>query len=209
MIADLFQNKALFKQAVTLSHHGKSAPYERLEFLGDRVLGLIVSDMLYKTFPNEKEGELARRFTFLVREETLADIANQLHIGDMMITNEHELRHNQSVLADVCEAILGALYLDKGLDVVREFMTPIWTPLLHQNKTAQKDAKSALQEWAQQHGYQLPVYTLINKTGEEHAPHFSVQVEIIGFGQAIGEGCSKKTASQEAAKQLLQQVSND
>ena len=209
MIVDLFQNKVLFKQAVTLSHHGKSAPYERLEFLGDRVLGLIVSDMLYAAFPNEKEGELARRFTFLVREETLAGIAIQLGIGDMMITNEHELRQNQSVLADVCEAILGALYLDKGLECVREFMTPIWTPLLHQNKTAQKDAKSALQEWAQQNGYQLPVYTLIKKTGEEHAPHFSMRAEILGFGCADGEGSSKKTAEQEAAKQLLRQVTND
>ena len=101
MLEKLFHNQDLLKQALTLSHHGKSAPYERLEFLGDRVLGLIIADMLYHTFDKEKEGELARRFTGLVREETLAQIALQLNLGDMMITKEHELRTNRSVLSDV------------------------------------------------------------------------------------------------------------
>ena len=206
MLSDLFQNKELLKQALTLSHHGKSAPYERLEFLGDRVLGLIIADMLYHTFDKEKEGELARRFTGLVREETLAQIALQLNLGDMMITKEHELRTNRSVLSDVCEAVLGALYLDSGLEAVRSFMEPIWTPLLHMDKKAPKDAKSALQEWAQQHGHKLPVYTLIDKTGEEHAPKFIMQVDVEGLGQAIGEGTNKKTAEQTAASNLLKQV---
>ena len=115
MLNSLFKDKELLKKALSLSHHGKSAPYERLEFLGDRVLGLIVADMLYHTFPTEKEGELARRFTGLVREETLAHIAEQLKLGNLLITNENELRTNQSILADVCEAILGALYIDSGL----------------------------------------------------------------------------------------------
>ena len=206
MLEKLFRNKELLKQALTLSHHGKSAPYERLEFLGDRVLGLIIADMLYHTFDKEKEGELARRFTGLVREETLAQIAVQLNLGDMMITKEHELRTNRSVLSDVCEAVLGALYLDSGLDAVRSFMEPIWTPLLHMDKKAPKDAKSALQEWAQQHGHKLPVYTLIDKTGEEHAPKFIMQVDVEGLGQAIGEGTNKKTAEQTAASNLLKQV---
>ena len=206
MLEKLFRNKELLKQALTLSHHGKSAPYERLEFLGDRVLGLIIADMLYHTFDKEKEGELARRFTGLVREETLAQIALQLNLGDMMITKEHELRTNRSVLSDVCEAVLGALYLDSGLEAVRSFMEPIWTPLLHMDKKAPKDAKSALQEWAQQHGHKLPVYTLIDKTGEEHAPKFIMQVDVEGLGQAIGEGTNKKTAEQTAASNLLKQV---
>ena len=206
MLEKLFRNQELLKQALTLSHHGKSAPYERLEFLGDRVLGLIIADMLYHTFDKEKEGELARRFTGLVREETLAQIAVQLNLGDMMITKEHELRANRSVLSDVCEAVLGALYLDSGLEAVRSFMEPIWTPLLHMDKKAPKDAKSALQEWAQQHGHKLPVYTLIDKTGEEHAPKFIMQVDVEGLGQAIGEGTNKKTAEQTAASNLLKQV---
>ena len=206
MLEKLFHNQELLKQALTLSHHGKSAPYERLEFLGDRVLGLIIADMLYHTFDKEKEGELARRFTGLVREETLAQIAVQLNLGEKMITKEHELRTNRSVLSDVCEAVLGAMYLDSGLEAVRSFMEPIWTPLLHMDKKAPKDAKSALQEWAQQHGHKLPVYTLIDKTGEEHAPQFIMQVDVDGLGQAIGEGTNKKTAEQTAASNLLKQV---
>lgn len=206
MLTQLFHNQELLKQALTLSHHGKSAPYERLEFLGDRVLGLIVADMLYTTFGKEKEGELARRFTGLVREETLAQVAEQLKLGDMMITKEHELRHNRSVLADVCEAVLGALYLDSGLEAVRTFMEPIWGPLLHMDKKAPKDAKSTLQEWAQQHGHKLPVYTLVEKTGEEHAPLFVMQAEVIGVGCAVGQGNNKKMAEQIAAENLLKQV---
>ncbi len=206
MLNELFHDQELLKQALTLSHHGKSAPYERLEFLGDRVLGIIVADMLYHTFDKEKEGELARRFTGLVREETLAQIATQLNLGNLMITKEHELRQNRSILADVCEAVLGALYLDSGLEAVRAFMEPIWTPLLHMDKKAPKDAKSALQEWAQQNGHKLPVYTLIEKTGEEHAPQFIMQAEVIGIGCAVGQGANKKTAEQVAAGNLLKQV---
>lgn len=206
MIQELFHNKNLFNQAITLSHHGKAAPYERLEFLGDRVLGLIISDMLYRTFPQEKEGELARRFTSLVREETLAHIALELGIDSLIITNEHELRHNQSILADVCEAILGALYLDKGLEAVRQFMTPIWSPLLTLEKKAPKDPKSALQEWAQKNGYPLPTYTVTKKTGEEHAPIFSVTVNVKGYDEAEGTGTSKKIAEQMAADNLLKRV---
>ena len=123
-----------------------------------------------------------------------------------MITKEHELRSNRSVLSDVCEAVLGALYLDSGLEAVRAFMEPIWMPLLHMDKKAPKDAKSALQEWAQQHGHKLPVYTLLDKTGEEHAPKFIMQVDVDGLGQAIGEGTNKKTAEQTAASNLLKQV---
>lgn len=206
MLKKLFHNQELLKQALTLSHHGKPAPYERLEFLGDRVLGLIVADMLYHTFGNEKEGELARRFTGLVREEALAQIAKKLGLGEMMITNEHELRNNHSILSDVCEAILGAMYLDSGLEAVRSFMEPIWTPLLHTDKKAPKDAKSSLQEWAQKNGYPLPVYTLLSKTGEEHTPVFTIQAEVIGIGQATGDGTNKKTAEQSAASNLLKQV---
>lgn len=206
MLKELFHNQDLLKQALTLSHHGKSAPYERLEFLGDRVLGLIVADMLYHTFGKEKEGELARRFTGLVREETLAFIAKDLNLGNLLITNENELRTNQSILSDVCEAVLGALYLDRGLDVVRAFMEPIWHPLLHMEKKAPKDAKSALQEWSQQNGHRLPVYTLVDKIGAEHAPQFMMQVEIIGIGSARGQGTNKKMAEQEAAQNLLKQV---
>lgn len=202
----LFHDKSLFETAITLSHHGKAAAYERMEFLGDRVLGLIVADLLYERFPNEKEGDLARRFTALVREETLAEIAVQIGLPALLKTKENELRHNESVLADVCESILGALYLDQGLEAARAFMIPLWCPLLTREKVAPKDAKSALQELAQQRVFSLPIYTVLKRIGPDHAPRFLVQVEIMGLGLAHAEGASKKLAEQAAATQLLSQV---
>lgn len=207
-IRALFQDKSLFDTAVTLSHHGKAAAYERLEFLGDRVLGLVVAEMLYDAFPQEKEGELARRFTALVREETLAEVAVQMGVPELLKTKENELRHNDSVLADVCEALLGALYLDQGLSAVCNFMEPLWCPLLTREKQAPKDAKSTLQEWAQQKGFALPIYTVLKRMGPDHAPCFLMQVEIMGVGLASAEGASKKLAEQAAAIDLLKQVKN-
>ncbi|MGN1063716.1 MAG: ribonuclease III [Alphaproteobacteria bacterium] len=205
-IISLFHDKKLYKQAVTLSHNGKPSAYERLEFLGDRVLGVIVADMLYRAFPKEREGALAKRFVFMVREETLAHVATKWGIPDQLITSEHELRHNQSVLADVCEAILGAMYLDQGLEAVRAFMTPFWQPLLQTDLISLKDNKSTLQEWAQKHKYDLPVYTVLSRTGPQHAPHFLVQVEIIGIGAETGEGSSIKAAELQAAQRLCHTI---
>lgn len=202
----LFKNKSLLKTALTLSHHGKAAPYERLEFLGDRVLGLVIAELMYTTFPHEKEGELARRFTALVREETLAKVALTIGLPEKLHTAEDELRQNSSILSDVCEAILGALYLDQGLDVVKEFIITLWTPYIHTDQSAPKDAKSALQEWAQKHRYSLPVYTIISKTGPDHDPSFTIQSEIKGFGLAMGHGKSKKSAEEAAAKELLKEL---
>ena len=205
----LFHNKALLKTALTLSHHGKSAPYERLEFLGDRVLGLVIAELMYKTFPQEKEGELARRFTALVREETLAKIAIQMDIPKQLFTSEEELRSNPSVLADVCEAILGALYLDQGLIAVTDFIHTYWIPYVHIDQEAPKDPKSTLQEWAQKHHYDLPIYTVLGRTGLAHEPYFSVQVEIKGVGLAVGGGKSKKIAELQAADSLIKEIAHD
>jgi len=205
-IQNLFKNKSLLRQALTLAHHGKTASYERLEFLGDRVLGLVVATMLYEQHPDENEGILARRFTELVREETLAEVAHNLSLPDLLITHENELRQNQSILADVCEALLGALYLDQGLETVQNFILPIWLPLMRQNKKAPKDAKSTLQELAQKKGQVLPKYTVLKKTGPDHAPIFEIEVCIPHIGSAIGISDSKKTAEQQAAKSLLEKL---
>lgn len=203
---DIDFKSPLLKQALTLAHHGKTAPYERLEFLGDRVLGMAIADMLYQSFMDENEGELARRFTELVREETLAEVAVSLNLPDLIITKEKDLRTNQSVLADVCEAVLGALYLDKGYDATRDFIVDFWTPLMQRNKQAPKDFKSTLQELAQKKNRGLPIYTVIKKTGLDHAPIFEISVEILGVGQTIGIGDSKKSAEQNAAEKLLEQL---
>ncbi len=203
-IQTLFNDQTLLRQALTLAHHGRTASYERLEFLGDRVLGLVVAEMLYLHHPMEKEGALARRFTELVREETLAEVAEKLGLPTLLITRENELRHNPSVLSDVCEAVLGALFLDQGLETVRQFIHPLWLPLMHRNKQAPKDAKSALQELAQKRGLPLPSYIVLKKSGPEHAPLFDIQVTIPDIGTAIGTGESKKIAEQHAAQNLLE-----
>ncbi|MBQ7412808.1 MAG: ribonuclease III [Alphaproteobacteria bacterium] len=200
-------NKSLLNQALTLSGHGKKAAYERLEFLGDRVVGLVVAELLYKTFPTEAEGPMAKRFVALTREEALAEIADQIGLPDKLITNEDELRHNASVLSDVCEAVVAALYLDKGLKAVKEFMIPLWMPLIQSETQIPQDAKSALQEWSQKKYKELPVYQLVDRNGPDHQPTFTVQVQIRNK-KVIGQGNSKKTAEQNAAEEFLKEIKN-
>ena len=202
-----FRNKKLLDQALQLPFKGKRAAYERLEFLGDRVVGLIVSEMLYTTFPKENEGSMAKRFSALTREETLAKIAEQIGLPDMLITNEDELRHNTSVLSDVCEAVMAAIYLDQGLEAVRTFMVPLWKPLIELETHIPQDAKSALQELTQKKYRKLPQYTLISQTGPDHNPIFTVCASV-GKKKAVGEGSSKKNAELNAAELLLKEISS-
>lgn len=203
----VFHDKSLFKQALRLSHNGRPAGYERLEFLGDRVLGLVVSEMLYRRFPNEREGAMAKRFVALVREETLAGVAQDLGLPALLSTNEAALRHNASVLSDVCEAIIAALYLDQGLAAVQAFMNPIWSRLIEAEVQIPQDAKSALQEWAQKKFKVLPTYTLLSRTGPDHSPVFTVQVQI-GDRTITGTGSNKKLAEQSAATNFLEDINH-
>ncbi len=198
-ISQLIDNETLFSQAVSLAHHGRSAAYERLEFLGDRVLGLAVSHLLYQTFPNEVEGSLAMRFTLLVRERTLAQVARQIGLPGVLRTTENELRQNESILADVCEAVLGALFLSKGFDAVSAVIADLWTPLLQTPPSELKDAKSRLQEWAAAQKKGAPVYTVTDRTGPDHAPIFTVSVSVQNLS-ATGTGTSKKAAEEVAAE---------
>lgn len=202
-LADLFHNKKLLDKALQLAHKGRPAGYERLEFLGDRVVGIVVAEMLYDAFPDEKEGDLAKRFVALVREETLAEVAEQIGLPALLKTSENELRHNTSVLSDVCESVLGALYLDAGLDAVKQFMTPIWTPLLLSKQRAPQDPKSAVQEWTQKHFKELPVYKLTDQSGPDHHPVFTVILSA-GPHTVTGRGHSKKEAEQQAAQVFME-----
>ena len=203
-LKDLFKHKALFEQALQLASGAKAAAYERLEFLGDRVLGLVVADMLYQAYPHEKEGALAKRFVALTQEKTLAEVAHLWQLNKQVKTNDPELRENDSVLSDVCEAILGALYLDQGLETVRTLMLPVWKPLMESNIQAPQDPKSACQEWAQHQFKCLPVYKIVEQMGTEHIPVFKAQVQV-GKLTAFGVGHSKKEAEKEAAQNLLEQ----
>lgn len=204
-IQDFITPSPIYKRALTLANHGKAAPYERLEFLGDRVLGLMLADMLYHHFPQETEGDWAMRFTILAQEKTLAEIAKSVGVPALLETNEQELRQNSSILADVLEALIAAIYLDQGTNKAKTFVNTLWAPYLNQSHQSIKDSKSALQEWAQKH-QKMPVYNVISRTGPDHAPTFVVEASVAGFGAQSAQGSSKKEASALAAKLLLEKL---
>ena len=207
-IRPLFKNIALYKQATHLALAGQKAGYERLEFLGDRVLGIIVAEMLYQAYPNEAEGLLAKRFVALTCGKTLAKIAKNWELDAFADKSAKCIRHNKSILSDVCESIIGAIYLDQGLDAAKNLVCPIWEPLMHSYEHAPQDSKSALQEYAQKNFGVIPTYTLLEQHGQSHAPEFTVKVEA-GSYIKTAKGRSIKKAEQEAAYLLLQEIKHD
>lgn len=205
---DFVRSNLLVKALTHPSAAVKStASYERLEFLGDRVLGLIVADLLLARFPSEAEGALAKRLAALVRRETLAEVAGDLGLADYLILAKAERAageaDNPTLLADACEAIIGALYLDGGLAAARGFVQPHWSPLLEAELKPPQDPKTALQEWAQGRGLALPVYRETRREGPPHEPIFTVEVSVTGSEPAQGQGRSKRFAEQAAAELLL------
>ncbi|NNG05151.1 MAG: ribonuclease III, partial [Inquilinus sp.] len=181
--------------------------YERLEFLGDRVLGLIVAEWLLERFPDEPEGALARRHTDLVRRETLAEIARGIELGRHLILSAGEAeyggRENEAILADGCEAVIAARYLDGGLEAARRFVRSAFAEVIDRHLRPPLDAKTALQEWVQARGLPLPDYTTVSRSGPDHKPEFEVQVTIKGLPPAVGSGSSKRIAERRAAAAML------
>lgn len=186
------------------------ASYERLEFLGDRVLGLIVAHLLYERFPQEAEGALARRLAALVRRDALAEVALEIGLdeGVLLAKGEREAgeARNPAILSDVCEALIAALYLDGGLQAARRFIEPAWLPLLAADPKPPQDAKTQLQEWAQARGLALPRYREVARVGPPHEPVFSIEVSVEGHPPAAAEGRSKRLAEQSAAQSLLEAI---
>lgn len=183
---------------------------QRLEFLGDRVLGLAVAEMLHIQYPGESEGALARRFTALVRREALERIARQLRFGDHLILAKGEEdsggRDNAANLADACEAVIAAIFVDGGYEAAARFIWHYWAAPMAGEKSPPRDAKSALQEFSQaQHGV-LPVYRLIARQGPAHAPHFEIEARIANLPGATASGGSKQAAEQAAAEILLERL---
>ncbi len=183
--------------------------FERLEFLGDRVLGLAVARMLFDRFPHETEGDLSRRHAALVRRETLAKVARGLGLNGMIQCAPAEgmgngSRDNPGILADACEAVLGALFADGGLEAAERLVRACWTPLVEGMRAPPRDAKTALQEWAQGRGLPLPAYSEIAREGPPHAPLFVVSVAVAGAPPTSGRGRSKRAAEQAAAGALLE-----
>ncbi len=181
--------------------------YERLEFLGDRVLGLIIAELLWRRFPDEAEGALTRRHTSLVRRETLTGIAKEIGLGAYIVLSSGEeaagARGNASVLADVCEAVIAALYLDGGLAAARAFVERWWEQRLTKLGAPPRDPKTALQEWAQARGRALPIYRTVATEGPAHRRTFTVTVTVEGLPPASASGLSKRAAEAAAAAAAL------
>lgn len=198
-----FNNTQLLELALTQSGADAMHNNERLEFIGDRVLGLTVAVMLYKMFPSEAEGELARRHAMLVSTETLADVAMNLGL-DKQVRHGHMTGGRiQHVLADAMEAVFGAIFLDGGFDAAQKFITEIWHDLAARDITAPKDPKTALQEFVQKtDSGALPVYEYLAPQGASHNPVFHATVSALGR-TATATGASKKSASIAAAEELL------
>lgn len=210
-----FADPSLLEEALThrSAVGGRTIGYERLEFLGDRVLGLVTADMLMDAFPEENEGALARRLAALVREETLAAVARDLGLGAEIHLGPGESegggRENDAILADACEAMIAAIYRDGGLEIARRFIETHWAGRLAAELEPPQDAKSTLQEWAQGRGLPLPVYRVVEREGPDHAPRFTVSVEVTGKPPASASGHSKRTAEQAAAQALLDEIESD
>jgi ribonuclease III len=180
---------------------------ERLEFLGDRVLGLVIADLLIAGFPGEGEGDLSRRHAALVRREALAEVGAALGAARWLVVGRSEAeaggRANPALLANVVEALIGALYLDAGLGAAERFIRQHWLPRLEAMAVPPRDAKTALQEWAQSRGLGLPTYEVAAVAGPAHAPRFDVSVSLAGFAPGRAVAGSKRAAEQAAAEQLL------
>jgi ribonuclease III len=191
----------------TSSHRG----YERLEFLGDRVLGLVIADLLWRRFENESEGHLTRRLTHLVCRDTLARVAKAIGLGAHLVLSRAEAAagaaENAGILADVCEALIAAIYLDGGFEAGSAFVRRYWEPLIDEMAGPPRDPKTALQEWAQARGLALPAYDLVGTTGPDHAPLFTVAASVIGRDRATATASSKRLAEATAAAMLLDRLS--
>lgn len=206
-----FNDKKLLERALTHPSMGKSAPnYERLEFLGDSVLGLVISAELFTRFPKEAEGELTKRLAGLICGDTLMQVAQKLGLAEMIHMSESESssggRENKANLENAMEAVIGAIYLDQGFEAAKEFVLREWDSLIDKMLEPPKDAKSALQEWAQGRSLPLPEYIVTRQEGPSHAPDFEISVSVQGYGAESASGNSKREAEHKAAKKLLDKL---
>jgi ribonuclease-3 len=207
-----FKDQALLERALThASLRGTKKARddnERLEFVGDRVLGLAIVELLDESLPTATEGELARHLNRLVRGETCAKVGRELGLGEFLMLSDSEAgsggRLKGTILADAVEAVLGAIFLEAGFDKARDVVRHLWRSEDTLHPRAAVDPKSALQEWAQGQGLALPHYAEIERKGPDHAPSFTSEVRIKGKAPARGEGTSKRAAEQAAASALLE-----
>lgn len=203
-----FKDVGLLQKAITHSSVNPKvdANYERLEFLGDRVLGVAVASLLYRIFPKEPEGNLSQRFVGLVCKETVAEVAITLKLNEFMNVASDDLRYNENVLCDMAEALIGAIYIDAGVDAAIEFVNTHWRELIDKNVAPPKDSKTKLQEISHHLGFGRPSYKIIGRKGSEHKPVFEVEVSLGEDKNAYGYGKSKKLAEFAAATAMLEKI---
>ncbi|HEX3164539.1 MAG TPA: ribonuclease III [Pseudolabrys sp.] len=209
-----FADKDLLERALThisaLSGGNRAASYQRLEFLGDHVLGLVISDMLYRAFPKANEGELSRRLADLVRKDTCADVARAMDLGPALKLGNSEShaggRRRTTILADVCEALVGAVFIDGGYKAADDLIALFWKERMLKPLGPLRDPKTMLQEWAQARGLPTPAYRELARTGPHHDPEFRVAVVLPDRPPAEGLGSSKRAAEQAAAASMLTRV---
>ena len=201
---------ALFELALTHKSVGKGDDYERLEFLGDRVLGHVMARALYDRHPTEPEGYLSRRYNVLVARETCADVGRELGVPKLVRlgkqAREDGATQSENVIGDVVESLIGALLIDGGFEAAQQFILATWGAHLAEQGKAPQHPKSALQELAAAKGVKAPAYEVIGRTGAHHAPKFTIRVSVPKLGEAIAEGTSKQEAETAAAAALLEQL---
>jgi len=200
--------RALTHSSSLAARNGKPANYERLEFLGDRVLGLCVAEMLFVAFRQASEGELSVRLNQLVSAQTCASVADELQLHEFIRTGSDiksvKDKRMASVRADVMEALIAAIYIDGGLEPARRFIERLWGERAREEHAARRDAKTELQEWSHARSGATPHYRVLDRTGPDHDPQFTVRVEIEGIEPEVGVSRSKRTAEQEAATRVLE-----
>ena len=208
-----FKNKHLIHIAFTHSsfEKNKNKNYERLEFLGDRVLSLVISEDLFLKYPNEDEGALSKRLSDLISKEKLLEVANEINLSEMIIIDKFEkrdlrLKKNISILSDVCEALIGAIYLDSDLEHAKKFISKYWKKKILKNIIPPQDPKSLLQEVAQKKGLDLPNYVLKKKKGPPHNPIFEIEVSLKGIKKFSASAKTIKLAEINAAKKILDYI---
>lgn len=206
-----FADRDLLTSALThisaLSGKSRTGSYQRLEFLGDHVLGLVVSEMLFRAFPGADEGELSRRLADMVRKETCAEVARSVDLGAVIKLGTAEAnsggRKRPAILADVCESLVGAVFLDGGYTAATDLIDRLWGERMRQPQKPTRDPKTVLQEWAQARGLPTPSYREVERTGPHHNPEFRVEVSLPKLEPAEGIGRSKRVAEQAAAAAML------
>ena len=190
-----FKNEQILLQAITHKSYDPNNNYENLEFLGDRVLGLVVSKKLYELYPNEKVGSLDKKLASLVNKNKCLEIGNSLNLKEFVITGNSKMRNNiieNKIISDCCEALIGAIYLDKGFEVSKSFILKLWKNLINEAETTFVDAKTQLQEYSLKNYKILPIYKLISNTGPRHKPNFKVGVKLKNSTYVYAIGSSKK-----------------